>query len=91
MCNKLIVRDFFVLSSRLQRYDIYARWLLQSYKKIVRLEKFSVYFTILLYFLSCFLLLHKKNSSLGSLFHERNAACISYTFSEKQPLKVCFF
>lgn len=67
MCNKLIVRDFFVLSSRLQRYDIYARWLLQFYKKIVRLEKFSVYFTILLYFLSCFLLLHKKNSSLGEL------------------------
>lgn len=67
MCNKLIVREFFVLSSRLQRYDIYARWLLQSYKKIVRLEKFSVYFTILLYFLSCFLLLHKKNSSLGEL------------------------
>ena len=51
MCNKLIVREFFVLSSRLQRYDIYARWLLQFYKKIVRLEKFSV--TLQFYHIFC--------------------------------------
>ena len=40
MCNKLIVREFFVLSSRLQRYDIYARWVLQSYKKLLGLKNF---------------------------------------------------
>lgn len=51
MCNKLIVREFFVLSSRLQRYDIYARWVLQSYKKLLGLKNFL--FTLQFYYIFC--------------------------------------
>ena len=51
MCNKLIVREFFVLSSRLQRYDIYARWVLQSYKKLLGLKNFL--FTLQFYHIFC--------------------------------------